>query len=131
MEALSSFLPENIVNAFGWTLLHSIWQGAVAAMLLGTAFIFMRKAEAKTRYNLAFVTLLLLVAVSVFTFVANYEKVVVIKNSYPTKAYVAEKTSPSDGMIYLSLNDKNEKTSKVLFAEYLKDFKITLPQICP
>jgi beta-lactamase regulating signal transducer with metallopeptidase domain len=61
MSALS--VPEaRLVAAFGWSLLHFLWQGSLAGLVLAVALRTMRKAPATTRYALccgAFATLAL------------------------------------------------------------------------
>lgn len=41
------------VEALGWTLLHSLWQGAVFAILLALLFIALRSYSAQSRYIVA------------------------------------------------------------------------------
>ena len=41
------------VEALGWTLLHSLWQGAVFAILLALLFIVLRSYTAQSRYVVA------------------------------------------------------------------------------
>lgn len=44
-------LNENILKAISWTLIHSIWQGLVLALLAGLTIIATKKAAAHFRYN--------------------------------------------------------------------------------
>ena len=43
------FTPE-LIDAFGWTLLHSIWQGAIFAILLVLVLIVFRSFTSQSRY---------------------------------------------------------------------------------
>lgn len=43
------FSPE-LINAMGWTLVHTLWQAALFAVLLGFALLFLRKYSARSRY---------------------------------------------------------------------------------
>ena len=46
-------LSPQSVEALGWTLLHSLWQGAVFAILLAVLFIVLRSYTAQSRYVVA------------------------------------------------------------------------------
>ena len=47
------FLKPSFVEALGWTLLHSLWQGAVFAIFLALLFIALRSYTAQSRYVVA------------------------------------------------------------------------------
>ncbi|MET0394743.1 MAG: M56 family metallopeptidase [Chitinophagaceae bacterium] len=49
---LQSVLPEGLLKAVCWTLLHSLWQGALAAALAGMVILATRQSAARLRYNL-------------------------------------------------------------------------------
>lgn len=68
-----SILPDALVQAGGWTILHSLWQGAIITLLL--AFILGRTREKSPilRYNLSVGALLLLLGTVAFTFLYYYE----------------------------------------------------------
>ena len=57
-----------LVATLGWTLLHFLWQGAVAGVLFGLALAVTARASALTRYRVACVFLALLAACPVVTF---------------------------------------------------------------
>lgn len=62
---------ENILKAISWTLLHSMWQGLILAILAGLVILFTKKAKANLRYSiLSGLFLAFMIAVG-FTF--NYE----------------------------------------------------------
>ncbi|WP_243293704.1 M56 family metallopeptidase [Geothrix mesophila] len=50
-----------LMQAMGWTLLHSLWQGALLALLAEAALWLGRRGSAELRYAIAFATLGLLV----------------------------------------------------------------------
>ncbi|HJX71203.1 MAG TPA: M56 family metallopeptidase, partial [Bacteroidales bacterium] len=72
MNFINSFLPSNIVEAFGWMILHSLWQGAVIAIILGLLMILTRKFSAKSRYFIAVVAMLFMPATAIYTFLRYY-----------------------------------------------------------
>ncbi|MGH7462465.1 MAG: hypothetical protein ACREMA_15750, partial [Longimicrobiales bacterium] len=69
MIELDSPALEALVATLGWTLLHFLWQGAVAGVLFGVSLAAVGSASAQTRYRLAFLFMLLLAAAPVATFV--------------------------------------------------------------
>ncbi len=56
MDFINQFLPENILNALGWTVVHSLWQAFIIALLL-SAYLLATKAGARQRYFAGFVAL--------------------------------------------------------------------------
>lgn len=61
-----------LLRALGWTLLHSLWQGAVIAALLFVVNLFVKRSE--VRYVLACVALLLMLVAPAVTFALLYDK---------------------------------------------------------
>lgn len=60
------------VQSLGWALLHSVWQGAVVALILACALQFMRGFSAHARYVVATMGLLLMLAAPVVTLSSLY-----------------------------------------------------------
>lgn len=56
------------MHAICWTLIHSIWQGALAAVLAGVVILLTRRAPAIIRYRLLTATLVLFVVGVAVTF---------------------------------------------------------------
>jgi len=50
---IEQILNPQFVEALGWTLLHSLWQGAIFAILLALLFIALRSYTAQSRYVVA------------------------------------------------------------------------------
>lgn len=61
------FSEENIY-ALGWTVLHSLWQAFLVALLMGVILLFLQKRSAPVRYWLANGALLLVFLISLLTF---------------------------------------------------------------
>jgi beta-lactamase regulating signal transducer with metallopeptidase domain len=68
MNFAASILPENVVNALGWTLLHSLWQGALAALGFALFLYLSRRASARARYAMGLAVLALVLLASAATF---------------------------------------------------------------
>jgi beta-lactamase regulating signal transducer with metallopeptidase domain len=69
MNALT-WLEPGTVSALGWTLVHFLWQGAAAALLVAVANAALRGRSPRARYEVALVALLAMLALPVVTFVA-------------------------------------------------------------
>lgn len=50
MDFLQHFLSEELVYALGWTVIHSLWQAILVALLLGVLMLGLQKNSAKSRY---------------------------------------------------------------------------------
>lgn len=88
MMAWHDLFRHPLVNALGWALFHSLWQGALLTLLLGSGLFLLRRRSANARYLAAYTALvamllcpLLTAAVSrstpppvPFTFVIPQEK---------------------------------------------------------
>ncbi|MFB9863194.1 M56 family metallopeptidase [Rufibacter immobilis] len=70
---LHDVLPEAVIHALGWTLLHSLWQGALMALLLAVLLRLMHRHSAAVRYRVSWGALMVLLAVSFITFCQLYE----------------------------------------------------------
>ncbi len=69
---LSSFFSDKLTDALGWTLLHSLWQGAVIALLMTVVLLLLSRRSAQVRYFVAVSALFLVVLAAGSTFVTLY-----------------------------------------------------------
>lgn len=67
MIVLRMLVEARITAALGWALVHSVWQGALAALVVGAALFAFRSARA--RYAVACVSMLGVLAAFAWTFV--------------------------------------------------------------
>lgn len=67
-------LSQKLIQALSWTLLHSLWQGLVLAVLTGGALLALRKARPALRYNVLAALLVGFMAVSAGTFWLEYHQ---------------------------------------------------------
>ncbi|SES95304.1 M56 family metallopeptidase [Hymenobacter actinosclerus] len=72
MTWLDQLLPPALVRALGWTLIHSLWQGAVVALALAGLLLVLRRHAAQVRYRTAAAALLTLLLLCGFTFGRYY-----------------------------------------------------------
>ena len=64
----NTLVSDDIIKAVGNTLMHSLWQGILLAILTGAIIIFTKKASAAYRYNLLIGALALFAGCVLFTF---------------------------------------------------------------
>lgn len=74
MKLFSDLLPGPAVSAFGWTLIHSIWQGTLLMLGAVAVFYLLRKKPAATRYLAGVGFLFAQVIASAGTFIYYYPK---------------------------------------------------------
>lgn len=75
MRTLASFIPDNIINALGWTIFHSLWQGLIIGLILLLIFKYRRDISSQTRYLLGVFALAAILTSSLFTFLFAYHPV--------------------------------------------------------
>ncbi len=74
-------IPDTILRAICWTLLHSLWQGLILALIAGGIMVMTKKASSALRYNLLCALLLVFLAASTYTFYSE-----LLKNTAATPA---------------------------------------------
>jgi hypothetical protein len=62
-------ISESVVERLGWTLVHSLWQFALAALLASMAVRALRRRSAATRYGVLVVALAVAAAAPVATWI--------------------------------------------------------------
>ncbi len=67
MNLLENWVQTPSAAALGWTLAHSLWEGAIVALALALALCFLRSSRA--RYTAACLTMLVLVGATGLTFI--------------------------------------------------------------
>ncbi len=70
-----SFTISSFINVLGWTLIHSLWQGAILFLLLKAVLLYMKNSPARVRYGLSCFALAGIFIFSVFTFYYQWERV--------------------------------------------------------
>jgi beta-lactamase regulating signal transducer with metallopeptidase domain len=72
MNALQYIFSSELIEALGWTIVHSLWQGSIVAIGLFILLLFMRKNSAQVKYLLSFVALIIVLVWSSATFVHSF-----------------------------------------------------------
>lgn len=60
MKLLREILPNNLLEAIGWGIIHSLWQGLIIALLLGVILLLLRRSSASIRYWLSSFSIVLM-----------------------------------------------------------------------
>lgn len=68
MTWIAQIFPEYIIHALGWTVLHSVWQGGMIALVLAIVLWSTRQKTARLRHELASGAIFLQFIVSICTF---------------------------------------------------------------
>lgn len=79
MNSLSQLLSNEISYAIGWTIIHSLWQSTVIALIIAISHAFTKKSSAATRYWINGLGLLSCFIASCITFYINYHASVSIE----------------------------------------------------
>ena len=62
-----------VVEAIGWALLHSLWQGTLLAVVLGILLVFLRQFSSQTRYVIIALFMGLMVVILPLTIIRQYQ----------------------------------------------------------
>ena len=73
MNALYNFLSAEFIEAFGWTIIHSLWQGILIAGAIIVVFSLMHRNSAQVKYLIGYFGLILMLGWSILTFSNAYE----------------------------------------------------------
>ena len=115
MNAFPRLLAPDVLRTLGLSLLHFVWQGAALAALVAAALSASRKAS--TRYAIAVIALLLMVAAPVVTYL-------VIHNSASSVAVAAQVPGPAVARIvkFAAANVPVVGQSRILSSTLLTTF---------
>ena len=73
MQTTFLCFSHNLNYALGWTVVHSLWQATVVALVSGVLMILLREKTAKMRYFLSNLALFTVLAASITTFCIYYD----------------------------------------------------------
>ncbi len=74
MTQLYTILGDELVNALGWTFVHSLWQGSLIALIMTAVMSRIPAQQAQKRYLTATISLLSVLLCSVVTFTILYQQ---------------------------------------------------------
>jgi len=73
MESLIQIFSSEVMYALSWTIMHSIWQGLIIAIVLALFIKLTPRLRANTKYVISCIAMLLLFTLSAITFYSYYE----------------------------------------------------------
>jgi bla regulator protein BlaR1 len=73
MNFLQQLFPDQVINALGWTVIHSLWQGLFLAIVLYFLLQLFKHKSAQWKYLIANVFLLAILGLAAGTFLFLYE----------------------------------------------------------
>jgi bla regulator protein BlaR1 len=73
MNILNLFSSNEFVHALGWTILHSVWQIALVAILLGILMVIFKKSSSSIRYYVSVTAMVLTFLIAAVTFFNEYK----------------------------------------------------------
>lgn len=130
IEKFYHLFPEEIIEAFGWTIFHSIWQISLIAIVLVTLLVLLNKFSARIKYILAFLALASALIWSTSTWYSSYTYA--LKKTEIKKAVLANPVQVAELLKEKIVNQPiaNKKGQKTGTLERLK-FKATLQPFIP
>ncbi|PSR55429.1 hypothetical protein AHMF7605_18920 [Adhaeribacter arboris] len=123
MNYLPAFITPRLVEALGWTILHSLWQGALVAITLSVLMILLHRHSARIRYAVATMALFSTLVIAGITFIRTYQQVpqpVPVSNSIAREIQPSVTNSASKPMPALT---PSGSTKSVLRGAILINFK--------
>lgn len=72
MNFLTELFSDTFIYSFGWTLLHSLWHGAIVSFLTVFLLFFLRNQTSSVRYQITVFSMVVIVLLSMWTFASFY-----------------------------------------------------------
>lgn len=97
MANLSSIFSESLLQGLGWAVLHSLWQAALVALIVGGLSFLFRRQKASVRYWIAKTGLGLVLLAFILTFYLYYSP----ENTSPTVPFTKAHNETVAGILIL------------------------------
>ena len=124
MNNLSNLFDSAWIDALGWTLLHSLWQGAIIALVLAISLLMLQKKSANFRYLFGTFALTALLISMAITFGIEYAPNAEIELNTLSEFQTELDTAPYENNLLVSENGntlaKNTSLSTV-FKTYFEE----------
>lgn len=114
-------LSNDMVRAIGWTLIHSLWQGLILAVVAGILILFTRKAKPALRYNIFTVLFFVLVGSAIGTFFYELQQLKTSPAATPQSAVVTAPQTPVTPVAMPEMNAPAEPGFTELFISYFNE----------
>lgn len=117
---LNALYFQKLIQALSLTLIHSLWQGLIVAVLAGLILMLTKKAKPALRYNLLAILLFAFVITASYTFLDLLfaKEEVTLNNVKPTLA------TPKDvqNLVVIADRDSIDSYDKSAWIAYIMDF---------
>ncbi len=101
-----NFIPETIIRALCWTLLHSLWQGLILAVVAGAVMLLTKRAPSSTRYFVLGILAMSFLAGSAYTFVRE------LRSPVTSTPSIAIHTAPAPGLVGAATTTTQDQPSQ-------------------
>lgn len=71
---IQNWIDESLVTAIGWTLVHSLWQGLLIALIAAVMFLLNKRSSARLRYNFLVAFFFMFIIISGVTFYIEWQQ---------------------------------------------------------
>jgi beta-lactamase regulating signal transducer with metallopeptidase domain len=116
-----SLLPAELIRAFALTLFHSLWQGALLAILVAGLILLLRKYKPAVRYAVLYLMLVLIPVLFVATFMMIFDPETLPdneKSSFITNNLQADENQAGEGLAVIKSD-----TAKTLYLSIVRFFE--------
>jgi beta-lactamase regulating signal transducer with metallopeptidase domain len=120
IELIESLVSAEFIRSFAWTLIHSLWQGALLALLAGIILILLRKYRPGARYTILYFIFMLLPVICAVTFIIIYNPDNLVAQPDPANAIQTE--MPANEGQFLA-NDNIVDANQVWFQALVSHFE--------
>ncbi len=127
MRIIEHLFPTHIIEALGWTIIHTIWQGALVAIILGILLILLRKKSSIARYWISVASLMVILILAILTFTIVYNGAGITTDSFESREGAGLFSSD---LMPAGMDQQKEQTSWGIFiGPYIDYFYRNLPAV--
>jgi bla regulator protein blaR1 len=131
MNFLYNIANESMINAIGWTLIHSVWQIATISLLLKISLKIFENKTAEFRHFLSVVSLVAIVFLAIFTFSRLYLSA---NNTGTDNVVLSIPANANPGLNYDSPSSPNDESvikvsSSQSFNSFFQIINLNLPYL--
>ena len=112
---ITSILTQELSYAIAWTLIHTIWQISLIALILSLVLKFNKSASSERRYTLSFVALFATIISTAFTFCLYY-----------VDAQNAETATASIVYFQNVIADPINMSSPLLITNFIEEYRVAI-----
>ncbi len=126
---LTGRFVDHLIHALCWTLLHSIWQGLLLALLTGLLLFFTRNTGAALRYNCLTVLFFLFTGITGYQFIYQLTVAAPVYMNTAAVQHVAGAADPTAGLNGFTLATVQQPALTDLVTRFLNQYACTIVYI--